>query len=79
MTRIISGSARGRRLAVPASGVRPTVTLVPRRGAAPVRAGAGAAATALVENGAGLADHPELAAAVAALALDDRAEYLEKA
>src|SRR4051812_8029440 len=38
-----------------------------------------AEATALVENGAGLADHPELAAAVAALALDDRAEYLEKA
>ncbi|WP_369139735.1 ATP-dependent DNA helicase RecG [Modestobacter versicolor] len=36
-------------------------------------------ATALVEQGAGLADHPELAAAVAALALDDRADYLEKA
>ena len=36
-------------------------------------------ATALVENGGGLADHPELAAAVAALALDERATYLEKA
>jgi ATP-dependent DNA helicase RecG len=38
-----------------------------------------AEATALVENGGGLADHPELAAAVAALALDERADYLEKA
>jgi ATP-dependent DNA helicase RecG len=38
-----------------------------------------AEATALVEHGGGLADHPELAAAVAALALDDRADYLEKA
>ncbi|OMQ13822.1 ATP-dependent DNA helicase RecG, partial [Modestobacter sp. VKM Ac-2676] len=36
-------------------------------------------ATRLVEEGGGLADHPELAAAVAALALDDRADYLEKA
>jgi len=36
-------------------------------------------AAALVENGRGLADHPELAAAVAALALDERATYLEKA
>jgi ATP-dependent DNA helicase RecG len=36
-------------------------------------------ATALVEHGRGLADHPELAAAVAAMALDDRADYLEKA
>jgi ATP-dependent DNA helicase RecG len=36
-------------------------------------------ATALVEHGGGLADHPELAAAVAALSLDERAEYLEKA
>ncbi|MQA35541.1 ATP-dependent DNA helicase RecG, partial [Modestobacter roseus] len=36
-------------------------------------------ATRLVEEGRGLADHPELAAAVAALALDDRADYLEKA
>jgi ATP-dependent DNA helicase RecG len=36
-------------------------------------------ATALVERGGGLADHPELAAAVAAMALDDRADYLEKA
>ncbi|MCZ2838874.1 ATP-dependent DNA helicase RecG [Modestobacter sp. VKM Ac-2985] len=36
-------------------------------------------ATALVEQGGGLADHPELAAAVAALALDERATYLEKA
>ncbi|MCZ2850771.1 ATP-dependent DNA helicase RecG [Modestobacter sp. VKM Ac-2978] len=36
-------------------------------------------ATALVEQGRGLADHPELAAAVAALALDERATYLEKA
>ncbi len=27
----------------------------------------------------GLADHPELAAAVAAMALDERADYLEKA
>jgi ATP-dependent DNA helicase RecG len=36
-------------------------------------------ATALVERGGGLADHPELAAAVAALSLDERAEYLEKA
>ncbi|MBY3554432.1 ATP-dependent DNA helicase RecG [Modestobacter lapidis] len=38
-----------------------------------------AEATALVEHGGGLADHPELAAEVAALALDDRADYLEKA
>ncbi|MGY1857343.1 ATP-dependent DNA helicase RecG [Modestobacter sp. SYSU DS0290] len=36
-------------------------------------------ATRLVEEGRGLADHPELAAAVAALALDERADYLEKA
>ena len=36
-------------------------------------------ATALVEHGRGLADHPELAAAVAAMSLDERAEYLEKA
>src|SRR3954453_21065517 len=36
-------------------------------------------ATRLVEHGGGLADHPELAAAVAALSLDERAEYLEKA
>jgi len=36
-------------------------------------------ATRLVEQGGGLADHPELAAAVAALSLDERAEYLEKA
>ncbi len=36
-------------------------------------------ATRLVEAGRGLADHPELAAAVAALSLDERAEYLEKA
>ena len=38
-----------------------------------------AEAAALVEGGGGLADHPELAAEVAALALDDRADYLEKA
>jgi len=38
-----------------------------------------AEATALVEQGRGLADHPELAAAVAAMSLDERAEYLEKA
>jgi ATP-dependent DNA helicase RecG len=38
-----------------------------------------AEATALVENGRGLADHPELAAAVAAMSLDERADYLEKA
>ncbi len=38
-----------------------------------------AEATALVESGGGLADHPELAAEVAALALDERADYLEKA
>jgi ATP-dependent DNA helicase RecG len=38
-----------------------------------------AEATALVEQGGGLADHPELAAAVAALAMDERADYLEKA
>ncbi|HEV7871721.1 MAG TPA: ATP-dependent DNA helicase RecG [Modestobacter sp.] len=38
-----------------------------------------AEATALVEHGGGLADHPELAAEVAALAMDDRADYLEKA
>ncbi|MGY5885636.1 ATP-dependent DNA helicase RecG [Modestobacter lacusdianchii] len=36
-------------------------------------------ATALVEQGRGLADHPELAAAVAAMSLDERADYLEKA
>ena len=35
-------------------------------------------ATRLVSEGGGLADHPELSAAVAAMALDDRAEYLEK-
>lgn len=38
-----------------------------------------AEATALVEQGRGLADHPELAAAVAAMSLDERADYLEKA
>jgi ATP-dependent DNA helicase RecG len=38
-----------------------------------------AEATALVEGGRGLADHPELAAEVAALALDARADWLEKA
>jgi ATP-dependent DNA helicase RecG len=38
-----------------------------------------AEATALVESDRGLADHPELAAEVAALTLDDRADYLEKA
>jgi len=38
-----------------------------------------AEATALVEHGRGLADHPELAAAVAAMSLDERADYLEKA
>jgi len=38
-----------------------------------------AEATALVEAGRGLADHPELAAAVAAMSLDERADYLEKA
>jgi ATP-dependent DNA helicase RecG len=36
-------------------------------------------ATRLVEEGRGLADHPELAAAVAAMSLDERADYLEKA
>ncbi|SDX67726.1 ATP-dependent DNA helicase RecG [Modestobacter sp. DSM 44400] len=36
-------------------------------------------ATALVESDRGLADHPELAAAVAALATDERADWLEKA
>ena len=38
-----------------------------------------AEATALVESERGLADHPELAAAVAALAMDERADWLEKA
>jgi ATP-dependent DNA helicase RecG len=38
-----------------------------------------AEATALVESDRGLADHPELAAAVAALAMDERADWLEKA
>ena len=38
-----------------------------------------AEATALVETERGLADHPGLAAEVAALATDERAEYLEKA
>jgi ATP-dependent DNA helicase RecG len=36
-------------------------------------------ATALLESEGGLADHPGLAAEVAALATDDRAEWLEKA
>jgi ATP-dependent DNA helicase RecG len=38
-----------------------------------------AEATALVESDRGLADHPELAAAVAALAMDERADWLQKA
>jgi ATP-dependent DNA helicase RecG len=38
-----------------------------------------AEATALLETERGLADHPGLAAEVAALATDDRAEWLEKA
>jgi ATP-dependent DNA helicase RecG len=38
-----------------------------------------AEATALVDSERGLADHPELAAAVAALAMDERADWLEKA
>jgi ATP-dependent DNA helicase RecG len=36
-------------------------------------------ATALLETDRGLADHPGLAAEVAALASDDKAEWLEKA
>ena len=36
-------------------------------------------AVALVESDRGLADHPELAAAVAALSMDDRADWLERA
>jgi ATP-dependent DNA helicase RecG len=35
--------------------------------------------TALLETDRGLADHPGLAMEVAALATDERAEYLEKA
>jgi hypothetical protein len=35
--------------------------------------------TALLETERGLADHPGLAMEVAALATDERAEYLEKA
>ncbi len=35
--------------------------------------------TALLATERGLADHPGLAAEVAALATDERAEYLEKA
>jgi ATP-dependent DNA helicase RecG len=42
-------------------------------------AGARAEATALLETERGLADHPGLAAEVARLATDERAEYLEKA
>jgi ATP-dependent DNA helicase RecG len=38
-----------------------------------------AEAAALVESDRGLADHPELAAAVAALAMDERGDWLEKA
>jgi ATP-dependent DNA helicase RecG len=38
-----------------------------------------AEAAALVDSDRGLADHPELAAAVAALAMDERADWLEKA
>jgi ATP-dependent DNA helicase RecG len=38
-----------------------------------------AEATALLETQRGLADHPGLAAEVAALATDERAEWLEKA
>ncbi len=52
---------------------------LPRRDDAALTAAAGPAPTALVENGGGLADHPELAAEVAALAMDERADYLEKA
>ena len=40
---------------------------------------AGIEATALLESERGLADHPGLAMEVAALATDERAEYLEKA
>ena len=36
-------------------------------------------ATALLAAGGGLADHPGLAAEVASLASDERADYLEKA
>jgi ATP-dependent DNA helicase RecG len=42
-------------------------------------AAARAEATALLSAGGGLADHPGLAAEVAALATDERAEWLEKA
>jgi ATP-dependent DNA helicase RecG len=42
-------------------------------------AGARAEATALLETERGLADHPGLAAEVASLATDERADYLEKA
>jgi ATP-dependent DNA helicase RecG len=38
-----------------------------------------AEATALVESERGLADHPELAAEVAVLAMDERADWLERA
>ena len=44
-----------------------------------VAAVARAEATALLETERGLADHPGLAAEVAALATDERATYLEKA
>ena len=39
----------------------------------------GVTSTALLSAGGGLADHPGLAAEVAALATDERAEWLEKA
>jgi ATP-dependent DNA helicase RecG len=61
------------------SGRRSGVKLLSLRVSVARCAAARAAATALVEHGGGLADHPELAAEVAALAMDDRADYLEKA
>ncbi|NIH67979.1 ATP-dependent DNA helicase RecG [Modestobacter marinus] len=61
------------------SGRRTTVKLLSLLHDEALIAEARVEATALVEQGRGLADHPELAAAVAALAMDDRATYLEKA
>ena len=61
------------------SGRRSGVRLLSLLDDEPLIAEARDEATAQDERGGGLADHPELAAAVAAMSLDERAEYLEKA
>jgi ATP-dependent DNA helicase RecG len=61
------------------SGRRSTIKLLSLLEDEELIAEARAEATALLATGGGLADHPGLAMEVAALATDERAEYLEKA